>query len=816
LIEEETRDTWTWAFLERLVQDVRYALRSFRDHPGFTLTTTLSLALGLGTSLAIYTVADNLLLRPLPYTQPSRLVMLWEEKPAAQFVHAMVAPRNYFAWKARTDVFEDIAAFDTSHSVLGDGDRSEEFSEITANANLLPMLGVHPILGSLFTKSDDTPGASPVLLISYRLWQSWFGGDRGVVGRKVQFGGTPHTIAGVLPANFYFLDRGVDVWTPLGISAAQNAGDGRWLTCLARLKPNATLRQAQNEMTAIARQTAMDDPGMNKDWTATAEPLRDALVREVKPSLIVLLGAVGLLLAVACANVASLLLARYTARQREIALRASLGAGRARVIRQLLTESLLLAFIGGALGILLAKWAVAGLIYVAPKDLTQSIEIAIDTRVYLFALCLTVLTSIFFGLAPALAGSRGELIQTLQQDSRSSLGGRGNLRSWFVGAEVALSIVLLSGALLLFRSIQDLEHVKPGIDAANLLTLRVSLPAQYQKTPQKVQFFERLIQETQRLPGVSAASAVSHLPYNGMAPGTYVTIEGRPPVRPGDELVATIRTIMPNYFRTMGIPLLEGRDFSEADNRDSAPLCFIVSRTFVRKFLGTSNPLDARIQVFMAQDNPFGRIVGVVDDVRDQTLDQTPTPTVYYPHAHLAYNRMIVVARTMGDPISLAAPIRRIVRSIDPAQPIADIRTMDEVVANTFSRQHFSSVLLAGFSFASLMLAAIGVYGILAYSVSERTREIGIRVAVGATPERIVFMVLRGALLPVLGGVAVGIGIALGLSGLLRSMLFGIAPRDPVTFVLAPVVLACAAMIAAWLPSRRAACLDPTDALRAN
>ena len=542
-------------------------------------TATLSLALGLGTSLAIYTVADNLLLRPLPYAQPSRLVMLWEQKPAAQFIHGIVAPRNYyFAWKARNDVFEDIAAFDTGYTVLGDGDRSEEFSEITANANLLPMLGVRPVLGSLFTNSDDTPGASPVMLISYRLWQSWFGGDRSVVGTKVQFGGKPRTIAGVLPANFYFLDRGVDVWTPLGISAARNAGDGRWLTCLARLKPNVTLRQAQNEMAAIARQTAMDDPGLNKDWTATAEPLRDALVREVKPSLLVLLGAVGLLLAVACANVASLLLARYTARQREIALRASLGAGRARVIRQLLTESLLL----------LAKWAVTGLIYVVPKDLTQSIEIAIDTRVYLFALCLTVLTSIFFGLAPALAGSRSELIQTLQTDSRSSPGGRGNLRSWFVGAEVALSIILLSGALLLLRSIEDLEHVNPGINAADLLTLRVSLPAQYEKTPQKVQFFERLIQETQQLPGVSAASAVSHLPFTGMAPGTYVVIEGRPPTQPGDDLIATIRTVLPNYFRTTGIPLLKGRDFSEADNRDSAPLCFIVSRTFVRKFLGTS------------------------------------------------------------------------------------------------------------------------------------------------------------------------------------------------------------------------------------
>jgi putative ABC transport system permease protein len=567
LVEEKTRDTWTWAFLETLAQDLRYALRGFRDHPGFTITATLSLALGLGTSLAIYTVADNLLLRPLPYAQPSRLVMLWEEKPATQFLHGLVAQRNYFAWKERSDAFQNIAGFDTGHAVLGDGEQSEELSEITAAANLLPMLGVRPVLGRLFMESDNAPGANPIILISYRLWQSLFGGDRAVIGKVVRFGGRPQTIAGVLPANFYFLDRGVDVWTPLSISLAQNGGEGRWLSCVARLKSNVTPRQAQSELTAIERQTAIEDPGLDKDWTVAAEPLRDALVREVKPSLLVLLGAVGLLLAVACANVASLLLARYTARQREMALRASLGAGRSRVIRQLLTESVLLAFMGGAIGILLATWAVTILVYVAPKDLTQSIEIAIDSRVYLFAICLTVLTSIFFGLAPALAGSRNDLIQTLQTDNRSSLGRRGNLRSWFVAVEVALSIILLSGALLLFRSLEGLEHVNPGINAGNVLTARILLAGtQYEKTMQKVQFFQRAVQEIQQLPGVSAASAVSHLPFNGMAPGTYAVIEGRPRARPGDDFLATIRTVLPNYFRTMGIPLLNGRDFSEADN----------------------------------------------------------------------------------------------------------------------------------------------------------------------------------------------------------------------------------------------------------
>jgi putative ABC transport system permease protein len=815
LVREDTRAAWTWPSLEHLAQDIRYTFRGFRDNPAFTLTACLSLALGLGASLAIYTVADNLLLRPLPYANASRLVMLWEQKGTYQ--HGIVAPRNYFAWRARTDAFTDMAVFTSGHAVLTDSGRTEELSDIAVEPGVLDMLGPKPLIGRSLTSADRAPGAAPVILISYRLWQSWFAGDPGVIGRRVQYGGKQQTIAGVLPANFYFLDRGIDVWQPLTITPAANNGDGRWLDCLALLKPGVSLKRAQAEITEVARQRAMQDPSFSKGWGAEVETLRNALVRQVKPSLLVLLGAVGLLLAVACANVASLLLARYTARQREIALRISLGAGRARVIRQLLTESLILALTGGAIGMLLARIAVSALVQLAPKDLTQAIAIATDLRVYLFALALTALTSILFGLAPALAGSRSDLSRQLQEGGRSSIGSGGNLRAWFVGAEVAISVVLLSGALLFFRTLDKLQNVNPGLRAGHVLTLRVSLPeTRYGHGERAVQFFESAVEQVRALPGVISASAVSHLPFNGIVPATWIQISGEPPSRPGEEKVAAIRTVLPGYFRTMGIPFLAGRDFTDADNRVSAPLRFIVSRQFVEKFLRNSNPLDKQLRVWMNVNNPFGQIVGVVDDVHDETLEDAPSPTVYYPHAQLAYDQMLVLARTAADPLSFVAPIRRIVRSIDSAQPIADVKTMDEVIANTFSRQRFSALLLAGFSCASLLLAAIGVYGILAYWVSERVREIGVRVAVGATPANIRSLVFRSAAVPVVAGVAAGITGALLLAGLVRTLLFGVGPHDPVTLALAPVTLALVALLAAWIPSRRAAALDPACALRAG
>jgi len=814
MVAESTRSAWGWTFLETFAQDLRYALRGLKNNPGFALTAILSLALGLGASLAIYTVADNLLLRPLPYPQPSRLLMLYEAHVRQHMLHGNVAPKNYFAWRSANTVFSHVAAYDIFHAVLGDNTRAEEITGIAGTADLLPILVTRPVLGRLFTGEEFHKGAASPVLISYRLWQSWYGGDPAIVGRQIPFGGHPATVAGVLPANFYFVDRAIDIWTPLLISEQENGGEGRWLRCVARLKADATIDQARAELSAMALRREVDDAEFSKGWGVNIEPLRESLVRNVKPSLMILLGSVGILLAVACANVANLLLARYTARQRELALRASLGAGRARVARQLFTESILLAAIGGTAGMFLAQWAVAFLVLLAPKDLTESIQISIDFRIYLFAAVLAAFTSILFGVVPALAGSRSELAQTMQTDGRSSIGGRGRLRAWLVGAEIALSVILLSGALLLFRSLESFEHVDPGIDADNVLTLRVSLPENYDKPAKPLHFFEEAVERIDALPGVRSASAISHLPFNGLPPSTFVVLAGRPPAKPGENLIATVRTVLPGYFKTLGIRLIAGRDFTAADNVEQSPHTFIVSEAFVRRYLTNNDPLREHLAVWMNENNPFGRIIGVVSDVRDETLDQAPTPTVYYPHSHLTYKRMILVVRAASSPLALADPIRHVIRSLDPAQPVADVRTMNDVIANTFSRQHFSTILLAGFSAAALLLAAIGIYGVLTFAVSERTREIGVRVAIGATPSRVVSLVLSAAAVPVIAGVLCGIACALALTGLLRGMLFNVSPRDPLTFAMVPAILTGVALFAAYVPARRASRLDPMSALR--
>ena len=656
-----------------------------------------------------------------------------------------------------------------------------------------------------------------MLVISYRLWQSWFGGDEAVVGRKVQLRSQPATIIGVLPPGFSFRDRNIDLWEAMGFDPARDyrATAGRFPMAAARLKPSVTLERAQAEMTAIARRLEAAYPAFDKNWTVNLEPLRDSMVREVKTSLQVLLGAVGLLLAVACANVANLLLARYTSRRREIAVRMAIGAGRGRVIRQLITESAVLSLTGGALGLALARFAVMGLVALAPRDMARNALVAVDLRVAWCALAISALTGILFGLAPSLVASRDEMACGLREAARSTIGGGRRLRSVLVAAEVALSLVLLAGAGLLFRSLASLQGVNPGLDPKGLLTFRLSLPgARYPEPPRRTQFLARALDEIRRLPGVRTASAISFLPFDGMPAATRVEIGGRPQPALGEEPVATIRTVMPEYFHTMGIPIKSGRDFTAGDNTPESPYHFIVNETFARRYLAGEEPLGKQISTEMDDKNPFGEIVGVADDVKEGALDQEPKPTVYYIHAHLVYSGMVFVVRTAGDPLAVAEPARRVIRSLDGELPVADIRTMDAIVRETYSRQRFSALLLGAFSAVSLLLAAVGISGVLAYSVTERTREIGVRMALGAEPGRITTLVLAGAAYVVLPGMAVGVAGALALTGLLRTLLFGIEPRDGATLVMASLVLAAVTLAAAYVPARRAARLMPLDALR--
>jgi putative ABC transport system permease protein len=818
--KESVRAGWTVGFLEITRQDLLYAVRGLRHNPAFALTAILSLALGIGASVSIFTVADNLLLRPLPYPDPGRLVMVWETNHTrASNEYNVVSPGNYRDWKAQNEAFESMGAFGDGRGVLDDGKRVEEVGVQYMTADLLPMLGVPPLLGRVFTAAEDLPKTPDVVLISYRLWQSWFGGDEGVVGRSIRFAARPATVIGIMPPGFFFRNRELDVWSAMGLDPARDyrKSSGRYMMSVARLKPGVGIAQAQAQMSAIGRRLEAAYPEFDKNWNVKLEPLRDSMVRSVKTSMWVLLGAVGLLLVVACANVANLLLARHNSRRREMAVRCAIGAGRLRVVRQLLTESLVLAVSGGLLGILLARGAVRGLVALAPRQLVAGAEIAIDLRILGFAMALSLLTGMIFGLAPSLAASRADLLGGLREGGRGSIGGNSVLRRGLVAAEVALSVALLAGAGLLFRSLIGLQGVDPGLDASGVLTFRVSLPsARYPELPKRLQFYQSALEQIRALPGVRAASAINYLPFRGMAAGTHVNIAGRPPAAPGEELVSTIRTVTPGYFQAIGIPVRSGRDFSAADNTMDTPYRFVISESFARKYLPGEVPLGRQINAMMGDTNPFGEIIGVVGDVKEGAVDKEPSPTVYYVHAHMPTGQMVFVVRASGDPRSLAEPVRRVIRSLDGAQPVAEIEVMESIVRETFARQRFSALLLVGFSLVSLLLAAVGIYGVLAYTVSERTREFGVRVALGAEPRRIVSLVLGMGARLVVGGTAGGLAGAMLLSGLLKSMLFGVGAHDAVTFMTVPVVLGAVALLAAYLPARRASRMAPVDALRAE
>jgi putative ABC transport system permease protein len=816
--KESVRETSRLMWIETAARDVRYALRGLRLNPGFATTAVLSLALGIGTSVAIYTVGDNLLLRPLPYPEAQQLVMLYETNPHQNLKHNVISPANYFDWRTQSSSFSAIAGFVDYHVTLGDGKHTEEVDAQAVSGELLPALRVQPIRGRVFTMQEDKDDAH-VAVISYRLWQSWFGGDESVLGRQLQVNSRPFTVIGVLPPDFYFNTRSSDIWLTLGLKPAENLRktQGRWMWAAARLKPGVSLSQARTEMSGIAQRLEIAYPEFDKGWGVDVVPLRDSFVGEVKTSLMVLLGAVTLLLCVACANVANLLLARYSARRREMAVRGALGAARGRLVRQLLTESVMLGLVGGGLGILLAYFAVEGLVALAPRELTRSVQITFDLRIVAFAFLLSVVTSIIFGLAPSLMASHGDLNRGLHEDSRQSTGSGNRMRHWLVALEIACSVALLAGAGLLFRSLVGLQNVDPGLDARNVLTFRVSLPRQrYGDTQKRLAFFSRATDRLGQLPGVRSASAISYLPFNGIAAGTDVQIGGRPPAKPGEELVASIRTVLPGYFRTLGIPLQRGRDFTAADNVTTTPHRFIVNETFVRKYLAGEEPIGKLISASMNNENPLGEIVGVAGDVKEGTLDKEPAPTVYYIHSHLDYGEMVFVLRAENDPAALAEPVRKVIHELDSELPVSQIRAMETVVRLTFSRQQFSAVLLGGFSVASLLLAAIGIYGLLAYSVTQRTREIGVRVALGAEPASIIRMVVASGARMVITGAAAGLAAALALSGLLKSLLFGIGPRDPLTFIAAPAIFVAVALVAAYVPARRAARVSPMEALRAE
>ena len=802
--------------------DVRYALRSFLKTPGLAAVIVLTLAVGIGANTAIFSVVNTLLLQPLPYTDADRLAVIWEHNLPRDRKNNVVSPGNFIHWREMQHSFVDLAAVSGMQSLnlkvtLTGAGEPEEVPVQAVSASFFPLLGVQPARGRAFTAEEDRP-QSRVVVLGDRLWRRRYGADPSIVEKTITIQGAPYTVVGVMPSGFSYLDKSIELWIPIGFPADARTPRGRWLNVVGRLKPGVTFEQAQEDMKRVHAELARQYPNFNTGWTARVVPLRQELTGDVRPALLVLLGAVVFVLLIACANVANLLLARATSRQRELAVRAALGAGRGRIVRQLLAESLVLATSGGAAGLLLAWWALRVFRTVAAANLPiQRLEaVGLDWRVVAFTIGASLLSGVFFGLIPALTTSGPVLTEALKEGGRSGSASRGHrMRSAFVVLEVALALVLLVGAGLLVRSFARLLDVDPGFNPAHTITMRVSLPStRYREDESHVRFFQRLFERIDALPDVQASGAVSFLPLAGTGAATGFHIVGRPTPPRGEEPVCDVRVAASQYFTAMGITLLRGRLFDERDPNDSRNRV-VINETMARQYWPNEDPLGKRVRISWNDDRE-DEIVGVVSDVRQTSLDTKARATTYWPYPRFPYGTMTLAIRAGGDPSPLARAVTTLVHEQDPQLAVAAVKTMDDVVADSVADRRLTMVLLAFFAAAALMLAAVGVYGVIGYMVTERTREIGIRMALGAQPGRVLTMVVSRALLLTMGGIALGAAGALALTGLMTKLLLDVKPADPLTFAAVAALLALVALAASLGPARRATRVDPVLALRTD
>ena len=804
------------------LQDLRYGFRVLLKSPGFALVAILALAIGIGANTAIFSVANTLLLQRLPYRDADRLAIVWEHNLVRDRKSNVVGPANFVHWRELNRTFEGLAAVSPTLNVTltGAGD-PEEIAAQLVSVELFSVLGVQPALGRAFVPEENRPDAR-VVILSDRLWRRRFGADPGVLHRTIQMQGQPTTIIGVAPRGFSLLDKTVDMWAPLPFTAQARTPGGRSLQVVGRLKPSVTFEAAQQDMTRVGADLTAMFPAFNTGWTVRVVPIREELTAGVRPALLVLAGAVAFVLLIACANVANLLLARATARRRELAVRAALGAGRGRLVRQLLAESLLLAGAGGAVGLAVGWWSVAFLRNVAAERLPiQRLEmVAIDERVLVFTAAAALISGVLFGIVPALTGTGANLNESLRDGGRSGPGARGSrTRAAFVVLEVALALVLLVGAGLLIRSFVRLLDVNPGFDPSHTLTLRVSLPrARYSDSAQQAQFFERFFHEVDALPGVNAAGAVSWLPLTGLGSATSMEIVGKPTPPQGHEPVTDVRVMTHRYLEAMGVPLLQGRLFIEGDAADTNGR-IVINETMAKKIWPGEDPIGKRVRINWGTPSREDEVIGVVGDVKHYGLD-TPAsavrPMIYWPYARSPYTTMTVAVRATGDPTTLITGVGGVLRRIDPDLPIAGVRTMAEVVSTSVAERRLTMLLLTIFAGAALVLAAVGIYGVIAHSVTQRTQEIGIRMALGAQRADVLRMIVRQALVMVSVGIAAGAVGALLLTRLMSGLLFDVRPADPVTFGVVSAALAAVAVVASGLPGLRATRVDPVIALRAE
>jgi putative ABC transport system permease protein len=812
--------------IETMYQDIRYAMRGLVKEKTFTIVAVITLALGIGANTAIFSVVNELLLRPLPYTDAERLVMIWEVTPEGRRQNT-TSRANFRVRREQNTTFESMAAFtDQRLNLTGSGD-AEEVSVQFATPELFRVLGVEPIVGRSINDDDGRTGAPTVAVLSYNFWQRRFSGDRQLIGKPITLNGAPFIVIGVAPPGFHWhikhrsgTGRPAEIWTVLNMPSGEGVGSrGRFLSAVGRLKHGVSLPQAEAEMKTIAARLEQDAPRFNKGYGIEIIPLREQFVGNVRLALWIILGAVGFVLLIACANVANLLLSRAAAREKEIALRAALGAGRWRIVRQLLTESLLLATVGSLLGLAFAWWGMRALVAISPRDLMNLQNAGLNFTVLVWTMGISLVTGIIFGLAPALEATRLDLNRALKEGKGSE--GQSprsrRLRSALVISEVALALVLLASAGLLVKSFGQLQKIDRGFNADNVLTMVVRLPgAKYRDDQQMVSFFRRATERIRVLPGVGSVGIVNFLPlYGGLGSQTVFSIEGRPPRPPGEELSTHARVSDAGYFQALGIPLMRGRNFSDRENTEARHV-ILISDAMARQHFPGEDPIGKRITVQMAQNPVPTEIIGVVGDVRYDSLVEQPEPTVHLPHPELTYPFMTLVIRTGVDPLAIAPAVQREVHAIDPDQPVSDVRTMNQVMADTVARARFNTILLALFAGLATLLAAVGIFGVMNYSLTLRTREIGLRMALGAQHREVLMLMLKQGLRLTLIGTVIGLAGALALTRLMSSLLFDVDAADPPTFAVVVVLLIAISLIACYLPARRATRTDPLIALRSE
>ncbi|MEA2562154.1 MAG: putative transport system permease protein [Acidobacteriota bacterium] len=802
-----------------LAQDLQYAFRKLFRTPGFTLVALFTLMLGIGANTAVFTVVNSVLIKPLPFEEPDRLVKVFVDNPEAELSDAPASPLDLEDWQRRNQVFAAMAAYSTTPSGLtltGDGE-PERLPTAYVSGDFFRTLKGPVLLGRALSPADDRPGEGGAVVLSWGLWQRRFGSDPKIVGRVLRLDEAPFTVVGVMDRDFAFPNADVELWAPLSVIGEKRIPrlrQVRWVETIARLKPGVSVNQAEANLQTLARALEQEYPDSNKGWTGGhLYDLHTWLVGDVRKSLFVLLGVVGLVLLIACVNIANLLLARATTRGREMAIRTALGAERKRILQQLLSESLLLSLVGGALGLLISSWAVQVLLSLSGGAIPRIHEIGIDGRVMAFTLLISILTGTAFGIVPALQTAKPEIRGSLGESSTGAGTGKAShrLQSLLVVAEMALAVLLVIGAGLAVKSLWRLFAVDPGFDSRNALVTTFNIPSsRYPERPQYQAFYAQVLERAAHLPGVTAAGAIQSLPLIDQGgEKDILTIQGRPAPPPGQEPIAIFNTIGGDYFGAMGIRLLRGRKFTGADGPESPPVA-IINQTLARQHWPEQNPVG---QMLLSGETQI-QIVGVVGDVRNAGLAKPSEPEVYLPHSQRPRRGVALVVRTVSDPALLAGAVRGAIREMDPSQPITEIATLEQILSESVTPQRFLALLLSIFSAMALILAGLGIYGVLSFVASQRTREVGIRIAMGADRRDILRLIIGQGVGVALLGVVLGLAASLALTRVLASLLYEVSPTDAATFSAVAAVLVMVALLASYIPARRAAGTNPMITLR--